>query len=480
MTRGVPVTIGRADLRGSTAASASACAAPFTSLHLDALGDVRACCQNSWYRLGHIPDQSLDDIWNGALADDLRRRLAAHDLSAGCDACRAGSPDAERGIPYARQFDHLAPLAHDRWPVQLELALSNRCNLACTMCSGVYSSTIRAQREHLPPLVSPYGDEFFEQLRPFLPHLERIELLGGEPFLSPEVHRLVDLLDELDLRPLLHVTTNGTIWTPWVEDLLARHHVDITVSVEGSTAETFEAVRVGASFEQVRANLERFADLARRRGRTVTIATCIMRETITELHGLLVLADQLDVDVYTNTVTAPASSSLITAPGAELRAVVVELDRQASRTELTRNRSVWEREVAELRHLAAATPPPDEERDPSEVLAAAADDLRSWSSGEVSHFVVDASLILVEVEPDPADTFGLDLRPVIGTPSAGWIDPLQARYGRLRSSSVVHPGDGSSHWTLDLGDADRSHRVRAVRVADPVGERWVVALRALS
>src|SRR6185295_19977224 len=90
----------------------------------------------------------------------------------------------------ARSFDDLSedryaladgvPFAY---PKLMEFEISNVCNLECTMCTGFFSSSIRHNREHLPPIKTPYDDAFVRQLEPFVPHLKAARFLGGEPFL---------------------------------------------------------------------------------------------------------------------------------------------------------------------------------------------------------------------------------------------------------------------------------------------------------
>jgi hypothetical protein len=167
----------------------------------------------------------------------------------------------------------------------------------------------------------------------------------------------------------------------------------------------------------------------------------------------------------------------VTASGDELRGWVAHLEARAAARPLGRNASVLERELGELRRMAEAAPA-GPARPAAALLDEAAAELRAWNDGEVAWFDVDHSLILRRVAPDAADVFGLDLRAHLDGPSAAWMDPLRARYGSLRSSEVEHRPDGTTHWTLDLGEAGAGHRVRAVRAATGAGESWVLALRA--
>lgn len=458
-----------------TAASSPACHAPFTSLHLDPHGVARACCQNSWFRLGRYPDQSLEEIWNGRSATELRQRLLASDFSAGCNACAPGSLDDLRGSTYARRFDHLegdggtAP-----WPVQLELQLSTRCNLLCTMCTGQSSSSIRAKRERLPPLPKVYDDAFFEQLAHVLPYVRRIELLGGEPFLAEETKALTRLLTDLDLEPRFHITTNGTVWTPWVEEFLDRFPADITISIEGSTPAVFESIRVGAAFEEVLRNVDRFCAAVRPQG-DVSVATCLMRESLGDLHGLLELADERDLDVYVNTLVDPATSSVAAMEGPTLAAAVEAMEAQAEIRPLGRNRSTWEHEIQRLRTLAdrrTAAP-----ADPRTATGRGFGGAEAPAPVGPSHtFYVDRYQILVGIDPDPTQVFGLDLTALLGEPLVAWLEPLCDRYGDVVFTDVVHAPDGTQRWMIVLDGVTGSHTVFGTCTTAGETQEWLVQM----
>src|SRR5678816_2700847 len=96
---------------------------------------------------------------------------------------------------------------------------SNTCNLACVMCTGEYSSVIRA-KEGLPPMPAVYDEQFFEDLAFYLPHVKELSFLGGEPFLQLECFRVWDMLIERELSPICHVTTNGSLYDARVERVL--------------------------------------------------------------------------------------------------------------------------------------------------------------------------------------------------------------------------------------------------------------------
>ncbi|MCB1041280.1 MAG: SPASM domain-containing protein, partial [Acidimicrobiales bacterium] len=222
------------------------CHAPSTSMYLDPRGEVRACCQNMWQRLGNITEVGLLEMWRGLRVQTLRRAMAVGDLSHGCERCAvhidAGRPEAA----YARVFDHLpVEEAEPAWPQQLEFALSNACNLQCVMCNGDLSSAIRVHREGRQPLPVVYDDSFFEELDLFLPHLRSAAFLGGEPFLGRESLRVLQRLAELPTRPRCSITTNGTQWNDRIHRIVSSLPMHVTVSLDGASTSTYESIRVG-------------------------------------------------------------------------------------------------------------------------------------------------------------------------------------------------------------------------------------------
>lgn len=337
---------------------AAACYAPFTSLYLNTNGDVIACCKNTSYVLGNVAQSSLLDIWRGKRVNALRKALGDYKFGLGCEFCEWQIQSREFGQVYTRTFDDLPLSGQDpQWPSMLEFALSNTCNLACVMCYGELSSTIRSQREGLPPLPKTYDDRFFADLAAFLPHLHRAKFFGGEPFLASESYRVWDLMIEAGLSTPCHVTTNGTQWNSKVERVLAALPISLSISVDGATKATAESIRINMDFDVVTANVERFLAYTRRRGTYFSLTYCLMRQNWHEFGAYLQYAERLGVEVFVNTVIDPVSCSLYTLPPAELAAIVARLEAEDSRqhcSQLPRNGGVWRTALETLRKSANA------------------------------------------------------------------------------------------------------------------------------
>lgn len=323
-------------------------------MYLDQYGNVRACCMNETHVLGNVTESSLTAIWRGAAARELRRAMERDDLTLGCDFCRWPVEEGRPDLAFSRWFeDFELEGAEPAWPRQLELSISNTCNLQCVMCNGEFSSSIRSRREGRPPLPAVYDAAVLDQLRPFVPHLRRVKFLGGEPFLAAETLQVMQILVEEGSAARCHVTTNGTQWTPRVERLLELLPVDVSVSLDAVEPATYEAIRVGADHATVRRNLERFREVAARRGTWLGLTFCLMTVNAREFAAFCRLGDELDVEVAVNTVTSPDQLSPYHQPPEVLAELVGALEADPSARSLGRNRPVWDAELDRLRrHLA--------------------------------------------------------------------------------------------------------------------------------
>lgn len=428
------------------------------------------CCQNEWHRLGNVADRSLTDIWRGPELRRLRERILVGDFGLGCEMCRIS---VDRGTPkqaYFTAFDHL-PVDLDRldWPRQLDLALSNTCNLRCVMCNGELSSSIRAQREHRPPLRSPYTDAFFEELDDFLPHLHTVSFLGGEPFLARESLRLMERLVGLDLEPVCHVTTNGTILNRRVERIVSALPVEVTVSVDAVDDETFARVREGADLGEVLRNLRRLIELAGKEH--VRLAYCLMVPTWQELAGVLRLGDELDVDVVVNTVHHPPRLSFAHCAPDVLETAIRALRAQDRDLPTGRNAQVWDAQLDGLEALY-------EQR-------------RAAGSATVTHVELGArrqpvdGQVLVHVDRrqivdevrGSATLLGVDVQGLLGGSAWQIVDLLTSSLGPLRHSEAVRTLSGEERVLQFDGERGAVRVVARMTPDEAGGASWLLEVR---
>ena len=389
---------------------------------------------------------------------------------------------------YARVYDTLkVRSASPAVPTRIEFALTNACNLQCTMCNGENSSAIRIHREGRRPEPKAYGDEVFEDLAEFVPHLQGASFVGGEPFLGAENFRAWDLFAELNPRAEIGITTNGTQWGPRVEQVLDQLSPGITVSIDGMTAETFESIRVGADFATVLENLDRFVAHGRRVGKRVNISHCLMPTNHHEFGALLVHAEERDVHVHVAVVTTPPELALERRSTAELEAVLCSLEEQAEQVLHhlgDHNAGVLRAQIERVRIArrdgGAAEPAPAIDADTIVGLPRRREAPPAPAPVDPSadprhgHLEVGPNDIVLDCSPALADWLGVQRAALIGVHVDHLDQALRRRFGPLSEDRRHVDGDVVER-TLRAGDAEV--RVLAAPVRDDAG--WIRHVRVV-
>lgn len=90
------------------------CYLPYNSLTFSFGGQVFVCSYNRDVQLGRYPDNSIDEIWNGAEAKKLREHMFYNDLDYGCRHCKYFF---DKG-----KFTNLRPLAFDKYAGNMDAA----------------------------------------------------------------------------------------------------------------------------------------------------------------------------------------------------------------------------------------------------------------------------------------------------------------------------------------------------------------------
>lgn len=300
------------------------CHAPFVSMNFDQTGGVRACCYNFTHLLGKWPHQSLLEIWRGEQARKLRQYIRENNLGGGCKECGkmiiAGNHQGVR----ARYYDEFMPdnfftrlryTANRLWgylpyPRVMEFELSNECNLECVMCNGDFSSAIRRNREKRPPIISPYNDDFVNELDDFIPHLTDAKFLGGEPFMIEIYLKIWERILKIKPDIRIHITTNGTFLNKRIKELLEGLRAGIVVSIDSVQEETYKKIRINGNFQKVMENLEYFRDYTARKKTFISIAACPITLNWHELPDILRFCLEKNITLYFNAVFTPRELSL--------------------------------------------------------------------------------------------------------------------------------------------------------------------------
>ena len=191
------------------------------------------------------------------------------------------------GAAMSASRDDIPPL-----PRRIQLEVTRSCNLRCTMCLVSYRP-VPNRTEGSMDLAT------FRAIVDELPELETIQLQGlGEPLLAPDLFAMIEYAAARGVR--VGFNTNAMLLSPSRGERLIRGGLDwLHISIDGATAETYEAIRGGASFDRVCANVSAFVATKRRlaaQNPTLELVFVAMRRNIAELPDLVRMAARWGIE----------------------------------------------------------------------------------------------------------------------------------------------------------------------------------------
>jgi MoaA/NifB/PqqE/SkfB family radical SAM enzyme len=131
------------------------------------------------------------------------------------------------------------------------LVLGNACNIDCVHCYQAKNGDNLLR----PPEIAA---QLRRELMGFYPYASTLRIQGGEVFAIRGFSELVDDIAALVKRPILSISTNGTlIDDDWAERIVRTPFSNVTVSIDGGTRSTYNKLRKGADLDEVLANIDR-------------------------------------------------------------------------------------------------------------------------------------------------------------------------------------------------------------------------------
>lgn len=279
--------------------SKNCCLAPYSTLNFDTLGHMRVCCYNSYFILGKYPEDSIIDSWNNPKKQIFIDKLKQFIFTKGCENCGFQIKQKNASNALFSSFNKYDKQIKKDFPIALNFEFGTICNFECIMCGGKWSSSIRKNREKLPPLKSPYDESFVEQLSPFISSALYANFLGGEPFLNPIYYKILNSFLSKNKHAKINITTNGSIYNQKIESYLtAFENINITLSLDSLDEKNYEYIRKNGNYKTLIENIKKFKAIDKLRG----IAVCPMIQNIYEIPNLVKFAFENNLHLSINSV----------------------------------------------------------------------------------------------------------------------------------------------------------------------------------
>jgi len=200
--------------------------------------------------------------------------------SASVDPIKWGE-NAERYETYRKEWNKAAEEDYlPSHPLHVDIELSDACNLRCKMC-GHGLGTIKQS-----------GTMGFETVQKILDESVEIGVCAvkfnwrGEPTLSPFLPDAVKYAKEKGILEV-QINTNGNVPKKYADSLIkcAENGIDrIIFSVDGFSAETYEEVRVGGHYEDVKSNILSLLEWKKTNQATKPLVRIQMVRTVLNAH----------------------------------------------------------------------------------------------------------------------------------------------------------------------------------------------------
>jgi MoaA/NifB/PqqE/SkfB family radical SAM enzyme len=300
------------------------CHAPFSNINFEQGGNATACCYNRKHVLGKFPEQTIRQMWFGEKAEELRNYIKAQDFNHGCELCANQINSFNFENSRLKGFDEYGEketlklklkqklgFKSATYPKCFEFEIDNICNLECVMCDGKFSSLIRQNRENLSPIISPYNDEFVNEVALYIPYLKEAKFLGGEPFLTPLYYKIWDKIIALNPNLNISITTNATVLTKKVKTTIESLNAHIILSIDSINKSTYEQIRLNANYDKVWENIQYFFNYGSKTNRPLTLAVCPMTLNYLEIPEIIDFCNKNNAKIFFNTVDRPYRLSLM-------------------------------------------------------------------------------------------------------------------------------------------------------------------------
>ncbi|MBI3941241.1 MAG: radical SAM protein [Acidobacteria bacterium] len=187
------------------------------------------------------------------------------------------------------------------FPDQVYVELTNACNARCTTCATPQMQRPRQvmSRDLFRRIIDQCAEHGARKILPFL---------HGESFLVPEVLDYFAYIRQRAPGSHLNVTTNGSRLNREIaESILDADLLDsLIVSIDGGDKQTFEKIRLGLNYEEIRSNVLYFIRRRNELGKNKPHVSIAMVTTPENKHSRVRLkeawkeADQVRFSVFFN------------------------------------------------------------------------------------------------------------------------------------------------------------------------------------
>lgn len=190
-------------------------------------GNVRMCGWTNYF-VGKLTENSIEEIWNGELAEEFRKSM----LDGSYRFCNPSK------CPYCANEkigDMMVEYKVPQLPKMCNLSYQLQCNYVCKFCRNEHYIANECEEKKYAKIEN--------EIKKMLPNLTKLAANGaGEIFCSPSI---INLINENDFSEdcNIEIETNGSLFTPenWEKiKTIGNHHLKVYITVHSFDEYTYQ------------------------------------------------------------------------------------------------------------------------------------------------------------------------------------------------------------------------------------------------
>jgi len=128
------------------------------------------------------------------------------------------------------------------------------CNCRCIYCPAVHDDNLKVENEHynILPVLKDMCDKNILDKHAY------ISIAGGESTIYPEFDEMLHLLLDYGCDNIL-INSSGIKYSPAIERGLAKHRLQLVISIDAGTRKTYEKIKEVKTYDVVCENLRKYA-----------------------------------------------------------------------------------------------------------------------------------------------------------------------------------------------------------------------------
>jgi radical SAM protein with 4Fe4S-binding SPASM domain len=299
------------------------CIRPFNSVVISTNGSIRPCCKIKKNTF-NLKNNDIEEYWSSDYLVTLRESFLNNEKPKECESCwddennLLTSHRLESNYQYKSIFKkdyvkNLKLIKKDNlnYPEDIELSITNICNLSCQMCSGASSSRLLTENNYLKFENLKQSDYDLDEktklkIEQIIKHdLKLLNLRGGEPLVNKTIIKIIEKLvvTGKSKNMILHITTNGTTCNDKIINLLSQFkNIRIMFSIE-STGKFNDYIRYPSNWKDIEKNILQFKNL---KNTYLYINTVIQNLNLLYLEPLINFANLNKIFLNFSKLTNPA------------------------------------------------------------------------------------------------------------------------------------------------------------------------------